>query len=99
MRSSTHSVPVSICCASCSALLFKAEPAAIAGIIEIKCRRCGTFNCLRPASPNPTADRAAEEGKHDVPRQSFSCFSGSRLPGRQAQPGAPDLRHHRSDRA
>ncbi|WP_413818466.1 Com family DNA-binding transcriptional regulator [Sphingobium sp.] len=38
-------------CAGCRALLFKAEPGAIAGVIEIKCRRCGQFNCMRPQSP------------------------------------------------
>lgn len=45
----------SIRCASCNALLFKAEVNAIAGAIEIKCRRCGTVNTMRPMSPNPTA--------------------------------------------
>ncbi|MAM38267.1 MAG: hypothetical protein CL949_07130 [Erythrobacter sp.] len=59
MHSSNDFACVSMKCASCRALLFKSEPGAIAGVIEIKCRRCGTFNCLRPASPNTTADRAA----------------------------------------
>ena len=48
-------------CASCSALLFKSEPGALAGVVEIKCRRCSAFNVLRPSSPNPIASRAAEE--------------------------------------
>lgn len=38
-------------CGTCSALLFKAGPGAIAASIEIKCRRCGTMNHLRPAEP------------------------------------------------
>ncbi|MEM8541900.1 MAG: Com family DNA-binding transcriptional regulator [Pseudomonadota bacterium] len=38
-------------CASCRALLFKARQGAIANDIEIKCRRCGTINCLRPIEP------------------------------------------------
>lgn len=38
-------------CAACRALLFKAEPGAIAATVEIKCRRCGAYNNLRPASP------------------------------------------------
>ncbi|MBJ7443759.1 MAG: Com family DNA-binding transcriptional regulator [Sphingobium sp.] len=59
MHSSNDSACVSNKCASCRALLFKSEPGAIAGVIEIKCRRCGAFNCLRPVSPYPIADRAA----------------------------------------
>ncbi|WP_083850309.1 Com family DNA-binding transcriptional regulator [Rhodovulum sp. PH10] len=39
-------------CASCRALLFRADAGAIAGIVEIKCRRCGTFNVLRPTEPS-----------------------------------------------
>ncbi|WP_404977689.1 Com family DNA-binding transcriptional regulator [Ancylobacter sp. 3268] len=35
----------------CSALLFRT--AAIRDTIEIKCRRCGTLNSLRPAEPIP----------------------------------------------
>lgn len=38
-------------CGKCSALLFKAGQNAIANDIEIKCRRCGTINHLRPAEP------------------------------------------------
>ncbi|WP_373465546.1 Com family DNA-binding transcriptional regulator [Agrobacterium larrymoorei] len=38
-------------CGSCSALLFRAGQGAIANTIEIKCRRCGTMNHLRPAEP------------------------------------------------
>ncbi|WP_145072198.1 Com family DNA-binding transcriptional regulator [Sphingobium wenxiniae] len=64
MVPSTHFVTVSMKCAHCRALLFKCDPDAIAGVIEIKCRRCGTFNCLRPASPHSTASRAAEGGNH-----------------------------------
>ncbi|MBU2652630.1 MAG: Com family DNA-binding transcriptional regulator [Bacteroidetes bacterium] len=40
----------------CRALLFKAADNAIADLIEIKCRRCGTINSLRPA-PSPSPER------------------------------------------
>ncbi|RTL91805.1 Com family DNA-binding transcriptional regulator [Ancylobacter aquaticus] len=36
----------------CGALLFRAGHGAIHGKIEIKCRRCGTLNSLRPAEPS-----------------------------------------------
>lgn len=35
-------------CGACQALLFKAETGALAGLVEIKCRRCRQFNQLRP---------------------------------------------------
>ncbi|WP_084594708.1 Com family DNA-binding transcriptional regulator [Hoeflea phototrophica] len=38
-------------CGKCSALLFRAGQNATLGDIEIKCRRCGTINHLRPAEP------------------------------------------------
>lgn len=38
----------SIRCGSCSALLFRAGNNAIKGVIEIKCRRCGTINSIKP---------------------------------------------------
>ncbi|WP_147417660.1 Com family DNA-binding transcriptional regulator [Sphingomonas cavernae] len=50
----------SIRCASCGALLFKAETNAIAAAIEIKCRRCGAINTMRPVSPSTTVARTAE---------------------------------------
>ncbi|WP_082640634.1 Com family DNA-binding transcriptional regulator [Aureimonas sp. D3] len=40
-------------CGHCRALLFKAGPGAVAAAIEIKCRRCGTLNHLRPQEPAP----------------------------------------------
>lgn len=40
-------------CGGCAALLFKARPGAVSGIIEIKCRRCGRINQLRPIEPPP----------------------------------------------
>ena len=40
-------------CRDCHALLFKTAKNAISGIIEIKCRRCGTLNQLRPKPPLP----------------------------------------------
>ncbi|WP_084407918.1 Com family DNA-binding transcriptional regulator [Pseudovibrio sp. Ad37] len=45
----------SIYCRDCSALLLKKEQNALQGRVEIKCRRCGTFNDLRPdESPRRT---------------------------------------------
>ncbi|PZU62241.1 MAG: hypothetical protein DI552_00635 [Brevundimonas sp.] len=59
-------------CASCSALLFKSEPGALAGVVEIKCRRCSALNVLRPSSPNPIAGRATQTRNEPV---------GLRFPG------------------
>ena len=47
-------------CGSCRALLFKAGAAAVQGPLEIKCRRCGTLNNLRPTRPAPERPRASE---------------------------------------
>lgn len=59
MESSPPKPAAAVRCANCRALLFKAEDGAIAGTIEIKCRRCGAFNFMRPPSPSPTANGAA----------------------------------------
>jgi phage FluMu protein Com len=40
-------------CARCRALLFRAGHDGRHGIIEIKCRRCGTLQIVRPAEPVP----------------------------------------------
>ncbi|WP_159597658.1 Com family DNA-binding transcriptional regulator [Starkeya nomas] len=32
----------------CGALLFRSAAGAIAGQVDIKCRRCGTVNSIRP---------------------------------------------------
>ncbi|NSZ48436.1 Com family DNA-binding transcriptional regulator [Agrobacterium vitis] len=53
---------VNIRCGSCSALLFKAGAGAIANTIEIKCRRCGTLNHLRPAEPTPDRLERPDKG-------------------------------------
>ncbi|WP_102026022.1 Com family DNA-binding transcriptional regulator [Rhizobium subbaraonis] len=53
---------VNIRCGSCSALLFKAGPGAIAAGIEIKCRRCGTINHLRPPEPLPDRQERQDKG-------------------------------------
>ncbi|WP_415454001.1 Com family DNA-binding transcriptional regulator [Azorhizobium caulinodans] len=39
-------------CRCCGALQFRAAAGAICGAIEIKCRRCGTLNVLRPQEPS-----------------------------------------------
>lgn len=51
----------SIRCGKCRALLLKAANDAIKGIVEIKCRRCGTLNSLRPPEPQP--ERLERQGK------------------------------------
>lgn len=43
----------SVRCGKCRALLFKAAPGAIRGLIEIKCRRCRELIQLRPLEPEP----------------------------------------------
>ncbi|MCH8076922.1 MAG: Com family DNA-binding transcriptional regulator [SAR324 cluster bacterium] len=48
-------------CGSCRALLFKAGEAALQGPLEIKCRRCGTVNHLRPTRPPTERPRASSE--------------------------------------
>ena len=48
----------SIRCGKCRALLFKAAPHAVAGTIEIKCRRCKSVNHLRPMSLAPNAKQS-----------------------------------------
>ncbi|WP_150497158.1 zinc finger domain-containing protein [Roseibium aquae] len=40
-------------CGGCRKLLMKAAARAILGAIDIKCPRCGTMNCLRPAAAVP----------------------------------------------
>ncbi|MHA7882744.1 Com family DNA-binding transcriptional regulator [Nitratireductor sp. OM-1] len=52
-------------CGRCRALLFRANNDR--SEIEIKCRRCGTINHLRPAEPEP-------ERQERPPRES-SCGS------------------------
>lgn len=46
-KSGKHLVET-IRCARCAALMFKAEAGALRGTLEIKCRRCGAMNSLRP---------------------------------------------------
>ncbi|WP_415215597.1 Com family DNA-binding transcriptional regulator [Shinella sp.] len=56
-------------CGTCSALLFKAGQGAIANDIEIKCRRCGTLNHLRPCEPL--------HDRQERPKRNNSCGSTS----------------------
>lgn len=51
-------------CSACRALLFRAAPRAIAGVIEIKCRRCGAITILRPSEP--TRERPERPSKDDL---------------------------------
>ncbi|MQT13629.1 Com family DNA-binding transcriptional regulator [Segnochrobactrum spirostomi] len=50
-------------CGRCRALMFRAAAGAIAASLEIKCRRCGALNHLRPIEPA----REREE-RHDDDR-------------------------------
>ncbi|WP_420839836.1 Com family DNA-binding transcriptional regulator [Allorhizobium sonneratiae] len=55
-------------CGTCTALLFKAGR-AFAGDLEIKCRRCGTINHMRPAEPEhdrlKQQERQRKTASHD----------------------------------
>ncbi|MBT8170437.1 Com family DNA-binding transcriptional regulator [Falsiruegeria litorea] len=55
--------PEEIRCTCCAKLLFKLEPNALGGALEIKCPRCRAINILRPQqSPSPKRpDRTFEE--------------------------------------
>ncbi|WP_367115951.1 Com family DNA-binding transcriptional regulator [Xanthobacter sp.] len=46
----------------CGALLFRTERGAIRGRLEIKCRRCGTLNALRPTEPAPERPERPQDG-------------------------------------
>ncbi|PCJ04262.1 MAG: Com family DNA-binding transcriptional regulator [Rhodobacteraceae bacterium] len=49
-------------CGQCARLLFKMEPAALSGALNIKCPRCKAHNHLRPQqSPSPM--RQERDGK------------------------------------
>ncbi|WP_084539946.1 Com family DNA-binding transcriptional regulator [Azorhizobium doebereinerae] len=56
-------------CGSCRALLFRAGRGAISGTIEIKCRRCGTLNALRPPEPKPERRERAVHVRSPVEEQ------------------------------
>ncbi|WP_425353815.1 Com family DNA-binding transcriptional regulator [Ancylobacter gelatini] len=47
----------------CGALLFRADAGALKGAVEIKCRRCGTLNSLRPIEP--TTERPERQSNGD----------------------------------
>lgn len=51
----------SIRCAGCDRLLFRQEPGALAGKLELKCPRCGAMNIFRPSEPPP--ERRSERRK------------------------------------
>ncbi|MBS7538349.1 Com family DNA-binding transcriptional regulator [Ancylobacter lacus] len=65
----------------CGALLLRAGRGSIAGRVEIKCRRCGAINHLRPTEPAPerperrSGDDACHTsgGKPSVRRRSISA--------------------------
>lgn len=48
-------------CGRCQRLLFKSTPGAIAGTVEIKCARCGTYNQIKAASLETERLRASDE--------------------------------------
>ncbi|PZA12486.1 hypothetical protein DNX69_10965 [Rhodopseudomonas palustris] len=51
-------------CARCRALLFRAAGGAIAAPVEIKCRRCGSINILRPTEPPSERRERRDERSH-----------------------------------
>ncbi|MCW5711256.1 Com family DNA-binding transcriptional regulator [Shinella sp.] len=66
-------------CGSCRALLFRARHAAISNDIEIKCRRCGTLNHLRPIEPAPDRpERPTSERSIDREQRRSSSSAGGR---------------------
>ncbi|NEW96898.1 Com family DNA-binding transcriptional regulator [Rhodopseudomonas sp. BR0G17] len=60
-------------CAQCRALLFRAAGGAIAAPVEIKCRRCGSINILRPTEPPPERRERPTSGEAEC----SSSYAGS----------------------
>ncbi|WP_082640632.1 Com family DNA-binding transcriptional regulator [Aureimonas sp. N4] len=48
----TKATPMEPIRCGCRALLFRMERHALKGALEIKCRRCGRLNHLRPSEPS-----------------------------------------------
>ncbi|QPC44646.1 Com family DNA-binding transcriptional regulator [Kaustia mangrovi] len=69
----------SIRCGSCRRLLCRAAERAIAGVVEIKCPRCGTINSLRPTSPQP--ERRPERPEKDKDACTGSSTTPTPSPG------------------
>ncbi|OYW52655.1 MAG: hypothetical protein B7Z30_15500 [Rhizobiales bacterium 12-68-15] len=66
----------------CGALLFRAAPGALRGQVEIKCRRCGTLNALRPIEPrHERLERHDQETLDDRSKSS----GAARAAGRRAR--------------
>ncbi|RAI42920.1 Com family DNA-binding transcriptional regulator [Rhodoplanes roseus] len=74
----------SIRCASCQALLFRATARAVAGTIEIKCRRCGTINIMRPTEPSHERPERRDGGGGAHGHRAHT--SGRRVAARSAPP-------------
>ncbi|MEW6124758.1 MAG: Com family DNA-binding transcriptional regulator [Pseudomonadota bacterium] len=49
-------------CTRCGALHFRAAHGALRGVVEIKCRRCGTVTVLRPPEPTPERQERPANG-------------------------------------
>ncbi|WP_371932275.1 Com family DNA-binding transcriptional regulator [Roseibium sp. MMSF_3361] len=61
-------------CGSCNALLFKTRQGIISNDIQIKCRRCGTLNHLRPVEPS---SERRDADQHERPSRRSTCGSSS----------------------
>ncbi|QCI65616.1 Com family DNA-binding transcriptional regulator [Phreatobacter stygius] len=71
-------------CGSCSALLLRMAPRALSGRVDIKCRRCGTLNSLRPSEPAP--ERHAERPAGDAACRGSKSDPSDRPPSIGAMP-------------
>ncbi|MFC5393085.1 Com family DNA-binding transcriptional regulator [Bosea vestrisii] len=71
-------------CAKCEALLFRMTARALAGRVEIKCRRCGALNIFRAAEPSP--ERHGERLPGDAPCHASSAAKSAPQPSIAATP-------------
>lgn len=62
-------------CGSCRALLFKYDGRDITATIEIKCRRCGTINHLRPPEPLRDHPERRPERAHYENRRTIAAVT------------------------
>ncbi|NBN76832.1 Com family DNA-binding transcriptional regulator [Microvirga tunisiensis] len=67
-------------CGCCRALLFRMASAPSAPAIEIKCRRCGTINHLRPPEPAPERDSPTAPDTEPGPCAG-NCITSTPSPG------------------
>ncbi|PZU89133.1 MAG: hypothetical protein DI527_16505 [Chelatococcus sp.] len=68
----------------CGALLFRMTAGALAGRVEIKCRRCGAINSIRAAEPITRAPCRASAG--DLACHASNAAPSGRRPSITATP-------------